>query len=164
MWTKLVRGFVGGLAGTLPHSAVMLIARRAGWLGTPPPRAITDQMVESLGADPSEGSRRALAIANHVGFGAITGAMFGMAAPRMSLRASIAAGMAYGTAVWLASYQGWVPAIGALPKAHRDRKERQLALFLAHLGYGAVLGAFTALWPHKDKDEDDNDDHDDERE
>ncbi len=154
MWSKLLRGLVGGLVGTVPHSAVLLIARRAGWLGRIPPRAITDEVVESFGADPGEGSRVLLSIANHVGFGAGTGALFGLVTPRMSRPAGVLAGMAYGVVVWLASYHGWVPAIGALPKIHRDRKDRQITLLVAHLAFGAALGAIAA-WPQSTEPDDD---------
>lgn len=153
MLEKLLRGALGGLAGTLAHSAVMLTARRAGLVGTLPPKAITDEMLESVGVDPSEETRVALAVANHVGFGASTGALFGLVQPRMSRGRSMLAGAAYGALVWFTSYEGWVPRVlGALPRAHRDRRDRQLVLLAAHLAFGAALGAVTARPPERHDD------------
>jgi len=54
------------------------------------------------------------------------------------------AGAAYGLAVWFASYEGWVPKLGALPHAHRDRWDRQAMMIGAHVAFGAVLGAIAA--------------------
>lgn len=145
MWNKLKRGAAGGLAGTLAHSAVMLAGRALGLRGKLPPKTITDELVESLGADPSEGTRGALAVANHIAMGATSGALFGALQPPMPRGKSMLAGAAYGLAVWFASYEGWVPhVLGALPRAHRDRWDRQAYLIAAHVAFGAVLGAVTA--------------------
>ena len=51
-----------------------------------------------------------------------------------------------GEAVYAVSYAGWVPALGALPPADRDRPSRQLVMAAAHLVYGAVLGALDDRW------------------
>jgi hypothetical protein len=46
-----------------------------------------------------------------------------------------------GLAVWAVSYQGWIPALGILPKASEDRPARPAVMVTAHVVYGAVLGA-----------------------
>jgi hypothetical protein len=143
MWKNLIRGAAGGLAGTTAHTAVMLGARAVGLGGKLPPKAITDRMLHRLGMHPSHETRVALAAAQHVGFGVATGALFGVVAPRSRVT-SILAGMGYGLAVWLASYEGWVPTIGALPRARRDRPDRQAMMIGAHVAFGAVLGAIAA--------------------
>ena len=154
MWNKLMRGAAGGLAGTLAHSAVMFTGRALGLGGKLPPKAITDEMLESLGVDPSEPTRKALAVANHVGFGMTAGALFGLVQPRMSRGRSMLAGAAYGLAVWFASYEGWVPKVlGALPRSHFDRWDRQAYLLAAHVAFGAALGAVTARPPAEPHDE-----------
>ena len=153
MWKKLLRGAAGGLAGTLAHSAVMLGARQAGLGGKLPPKAITDEMLASLGVDPDENTRIALAVATHVGFGLATGALFGLAAPRMSRVKSMLAGAGYGLAVWFASYEGWVPELGALPRAHRDRWDRQALMIGAHVAFGLALGAVAARPPEHGSDD-----------
>ena len=64
------------------------------------------------------------------------------------------AGAAYGLRVWFASLEEWVPhVLGALPRAHRDRWDRQAYLIAAHVAFGAALGAVTAKpkpEPHDD--------------
>jgi hypothetical protein len=69
----------------------MLGARAAGLGGTLPPKAITDAMLESIGADPRPETRVALAAAQHVGFGVATGALFGTIAPRSRVKSIAAA-------------------------------------------------------------------------
>jgi len=146
-----MRGVIGGLAGTLAHSAVMAATRATGLGGKLPPKAITDEMLESLGADPSEPTRVALAVANHVGFGLAAGAVFGAVQPPMSRGKSMLAGAAYGLAVWFVSYQGWVPKVlGAMPRASRDRPDRQAMMIAAHVAFGVALGAVTARPPAAD--------------
>ena len=54
--------------------------------------------------------------------------------------AGVARGVALSLAVYAASYQGWVPVLGALPPATRDRCDRQAVLVGAHVVFGAVLG------------------------
>ena len=49
-------------------------------------------------------------------------------------------GATYGFLVWAAGYEGWVPMLGILPPAHRDRRSRVATMMLAHLVYGSVLG------------------------
>ena len=49
--------------------------------------------------------------------------------------------MVTGLSVWAVSYQGWVPALGILPKASEDRPARPAVMVAAHVVYGAVLGA-----------------------
>ena len=48
-------------------------------------------------------------------------------------------GMAYGVAIWGISYMGWVPALGIMPPADRDRRDRQAVMLAGHLIYGTAL-------------------------
>ena len=79
-----------------------------------------------------------LATLTHVGFGAAAGSVFGVVAPRR-LIARIPLGMAYGTAIWGVSYMGWVPALGIMPQADRDRRDRQMVMLAGHIVYGTAL-------------------------
>jgi hypothetical protein len=54
------------------------------------------------------------------------------------------AGAVFGSMVWAASYMGWVPALGIMPPAHRDRPDRPWSMLTAHWIYGATLGLRTA--------------------
>ena len=49
-------------------------------------------------------------------------------------------GVCFGLAVWAVSYQGWIPKLGILPAAHRDRPGRRRTMVVGHVLYGAVLG------------------------
>ena len=51
-----------------------------------------------------------------------------------------ARGALFGLLVWGVSYLGWVPAAKILPPAHRDRRDRQVTMVIAHLVFGASLG------------------------
>jgi hypothetical protein len=140
---RAAAGGLDGLGATLAMSGVMYGARRAGWLGTPPPAAITERALHAIGAHGA--ARRgtpALAWGAHLAFGAACGALYGAAAraPRSWARAAVE-GAAYGAAIWLVSYAGWVPALSILPPPHRDRPGRPPAMVAAHLVFGAVLGA-----------------------
>ncbi|GLU48510.1 hypothetical protein Nans01_28610 [Nocardiopsis ansamitocini] len=75
----------------------------------------------------------------HLGFGAAAGAVFGAFTGNRPPRPFT--GAAYALAVWAAAYEGWVPAVGAQPPAHRDDPRRATTLLVAHLVYGTALAA-----------------------
>jgi hypothetical protein len=138
---KLVQGAGAGTLATIPMTAVMIGAERLGLLGTPPPAKITDAALDKaeVAAPPAE--RRLWTAVAHFGFGAATGALYAVLRPgrRSPARAALE-GMAFGTAVWGASYAGWIPALGILPSPIRDRKDRQLSMIVAHWVFGAGVG------------------------
>jgi hypothetical protein len=142
-WSPLLAGAAEGSVATLAMSGVMLGARKAGWLGEPPPRKITwHALRRAVGPVRSWRARNAASTAAHLAFGAAAGSVFEAAYARWGRRgAGPLAGAAFGAAVWLVSYAGWVPALGILPPPHRDRPGRQGWMLAAHLVYGAVLGA-----------------------
>jgi hypothetical protein len=133
-------GTRAGLVATAAMSAAMVAAQRAGYMGRMPPREITEAALDAVGADDlPEAEVEAASVATHFGFGASMGALLGFVRPRP--RRPVAEGIAFGTLVWLASYAGWVPALGILPPPTRDRPGRPTSMVLAHWIYGAVLGA-----------------------
>ncbi|MGJ7442897.1 DUF6789 family protein [Aquipuribacter sp. MA13-6] len=144
----VLTGAAVGAAATLPMSALMLGAQRAGLMGTQPPRRVTDEAIEVVDdatdepVDPPETARRALTALNHLGFGAVAGAPFALLHRALPDRVpSEVAGAAYGLGVWASAYLGWVPALGIMPSAEDDRPDRPASMIAAHLVYGAVLGA-----------------------
>ena len=141
---RAARGGLAGLVATLPMSAVMLAARRRGLLGELPPETITEAMVGADGAEPPSAATRALAVINHLAYGTACGALYGLGAPRSSATRGVLGGAAFGAAVWVVSYQGWIPKARIMPPASRDRPGRPRAMLLAHLVYGATLGALAA--------------------
>jgi len=157
----LVDGAVGGGVGTVAMSLVMLGARRGGLMGELPPARLAAALLDAVSLRGGPGwARDALATVSHVGFGA-AGSLFAL--PRGRLRLPVAPalqGMAYGLAVWLVSYMGWIPAFGLLPVATRAEPGRPVVMVLAHGVYGVVLGALVgrcsrrrrALPPRQDDD------------
>jgi len=116
----------------------MVGAKRFGLVGELPPETITATMLHRAGVGHSGDQQDALAAVLHFGFGAATGAAFGVIAPK-PLMVRVPAGMAYGAAIWGVSYMGWVPALGIMPPAERDRRDRQAIMLAAHLIYGTAL-------------------------
>lgn len=142
---RLEHGFTGGLLATLPMTAAMIVAQKLGLLGKAPPSKITDAALDAAGVPATANQRRALTAIAHLGFGAASGALYSSLRPgRPSLRRAALEGAVFGTAVWAASYAGWVPALGILPPPNDDRKDRQATMVIAHWIFGAVLGAFVA--------------------
>lgn len=135
-------GALDGGAATIVMSAAMLVARRAGWLGRAPPATITEHALDGVGArEVPERAVDALAAGAHLAFGAAAGALFRLVrrGPR-GRRLAFLEGAAYGAAIWVVSYAGWIPALGILPMPQRDRPGRPAAMFLAHLVFGGTLG------------------------
>jgi hypothetical protein len=139
----LVDGAVAGAVATVPMSGVMLAAGEAGAMGRQPPRLITDAALDAAGVEqPSEAASRSAAAAAHVGFGTAAGAVFALLQATLRPRTSpVVNGVAFGLAVWALSYEGWVPALGIMPRPEDDRDGRPQSMIAAHIVYGAVLGA-----------------------
>jgi len=136
-------GAVDGTVATLAMSGVMLAARRIGWMGEMPPRRIARVALRRPRVGPvRRRTNDALGTAAHLLFGAALGVAFERAyRAKRRWWAGPLAGTAFGGAVWLASYGGWIPALGILPPTHRDRPGRPSGMLIAHLVYGAMLGA-----------------------
>ena len=133
-----MRGALAGTAATVAMSAVMLAGKRLTGRFRQPPEAIVRRVGDLVGAEPHSRAAGLLASAAHLGFGASVGA----ALPLLPLRGPAPVrGLALSLAVYALSYQAWVPALGALPRADEDRRDRQGTLLLAHVVYGLALGA-----------------------
>lgn len=136
--SDLLRGALSGSAATVVMSAVMLAAGREGLMGRQPPEAIVRRAGALVGAEPRGQTADNLAALAHLGFGASTGAV--LAALPASAH-PVRRGVLLSLGVYAVSYAGWVPALRALPTAGRDRPDRQRTMVLAHVVFGAVLGA-----------------------
>jgi hypothetical protein len=128
-----VRGAAAGIVATAAMSACMIGLERAGVMPGQPPRMIVDRLAPEL----SERTADAVALTMHAAYGAAAGAVFAQVAGG---RRAPMLGAVYGFLVWAAGYEGWVPMLGVLPPAHRDRRSRAATMMLAHLVYGYVLG------------------------
>lgn len=140
----IARGAVAGTAATVVMSAAMGLAQRAGLLGEMPPKKITAAALHALGLRPPEPALDAAAAAGHLAFGAAAGALYGLARRRVPGPPPALAGAVFATAVWAASYAGWVPALGIMAPPRRDRPGRPASMLASHWVYGAALGALDA--------------------
>lgn len=136
--TGALRGAAAGTAATAAMSALMLGAGRLGLMGRQPPEAIVRRTGQLVGQQPRGRAAQGLAAVAHLGFGAGTGAVFGLLPPA---RRPVLRGVLVSLGVYAGSYFGWVPVLGALPAADRDRTDRQVVMAAAHVVYGAALGA-----------------------
>lgn len=141
---KVIGGAVHGVLATVPMTIAMFGARRLGLMRELPPKTITNAALDAADVDAPERDVNALAGVAHLAYGAGCGALYAAIAPRSRASTGSVLGMMFGTAVWFASYQGWVPAVGIMPPASRDRPGRPATMFVAHLVFGATLGALVA--------------------
>ena len=128
-----MRGATAGLVATGAMSSFMVAAERLGIMPGQPPRMIIDRLAPGLRDDVAD----AAALLSHGAYGAAAGAAFALLAGD---RRSTAWGVAYGVLVWAGGYEGWVPALGVLPPAHRDRPSRVAVMVTAHVVFGYSLG------------------------
>lgn len=137
-------GSVGGAIGTALMSATMMAGKRVGLLGEHPPELLAAAMLRGTGVPRMEGETQdALAVAGHFAFGIGAGALFAVLHRRLRLPIHpVIHGALYGTGVWAVSYMGWIPALGIMPSAERDRPGRPLVMVLAHWIFGSVLGSW----------------------
>lgn len=148
----MLDGAIGGVAGTATMSAVMLAAGKFGVMGEQPPKRIAEATLEAVGVHhPQDETQVALASFAHVGFGAVTGALFAVLHRRLQLPLSEPLhGMVFATLVWGLTYKGVIPQLGIMPPPERDRPAtRPLAMVVAHEVFGATLGAVVSLYPSR---------------
>jgi hypothetical protein len=148
---SLLAGAAAGGLATVAMSAVMVGAKRAGITGELPPERITRRAIEAVVDEaPSDEQENAAAAVAHLGFGAVAGALFAIlmlwsGGERRPTPIAASAGVLYATGIWVVSYQGWVPGLGIMPPASRDRRGRVATMLVAHLVYGAALGALASV-------------------
>lgn len=135
---KMVRGATAGLVATCTMSAVLALAKASGWLGEPPPRKLTRRVLDRFGFRVRGKKLDATTLVAHAGYGVATGILYAMIPGR---RAPVMRGTVFGLGVWAASYMGWIPALGLMSRPKNDRPGRPTSMILAHLVFGATLGA-----------------------
>ncbi len=114
----------------------MVAGSRAGLMPDQPPKRIARAVLPGQRHRPKTGEGVAGALA-HFGFGVTAGSLYGTLS--RGHRLPVAAGAGYALAIWASSYQGWVPKLGILPPASRDRPGRQAVMVAGHLVYGVTL-------------------------
>ena len=136
------RGTLGGIAATSVMSVPMLVAGRMGWMPQQPPERIVESALDATDVEvEQEGVKDTLTVASHYAFGVGCGVLFTLLHDRLRPPGpTILHGGCFGLAVWAVSYQGWIPKLGILPAAHRDRPGRRRTMVVGHVLYGSVLG------------------------
>ena len=128
--TRLAIGAIAGFVATMAMTAAMrrLHAKLPEKERYPlTPREIVDATLE-----PPPARAPDLTIAAHFAYGGACGALVAAASPRIGRLA----GSAAGAGIWLASYMGWVPAIGALKPAAAHPLRRNAVMLAAHFAWG----------------------------
>jgi uncharacterized membrane protein YagU involved in acid resistance len=138
--SRLLIGGIAGFVGTLAMTAAMRrLHRRLPEKERYPltPREIVDSGSEQLDLPlPSEAAKD-VTTAAHFAYGAACGAIIAAMNPNPKKRTGAAAGVA----VWLASYMGWIPAVGTLEPATKHPARRNLLMIGVHLVWGAATAA-----------------------
>jgi hypothetical protein len=128
--SRLVIGGIAGFVATMAMTAAMrrLHAKLPAKEKYPlTPREIVDQTLA-----PPPAFAPDLTLAAHFAYGAACGALIAAASPRIGR----AGGAAAGAGVWLASYMGWIPALGVLKPATGHPLRRNLVMLSAHFAWG----------------------------
>ena len=133
--SRLLIGAIAGIAGTMAMTSAMrrLHQRLPAKERYPlPPREIVD-----AAASPADPAARPITIAAHFAYGAACGALLAAADPRMSR----GGGALAGTAIWLGSYMGWIPALGLLQPATVHPPRRNVLMISVHIVWGSATAA-----------------------
>ncbi len=143
--SRLLIGGIAGLVGTMAMTAAMRrFHRRLPDEERYPltPREIIDSGSKQLGAPVVGEVAKDVTTAAHFAYGAACGALIAAMNPDPGKRTGAAAGVA----VWLASYMGWIPAVGTLEPATKHPARRNLLMIGVHLVWGsATAGAIREL-------------------
>ena len=149
-----LRGAFAGAVATTLMTGVMKLWQWAGFYRAAiPPVAIVESALDAAGVEQSvdEAAEVALAGVGHWAFGMIAGALF--ATLHKLLRIPVSAplhGTLFGLLVWLGSYAGWIPALRLIPAPWNQRPREALMPAVAHVVYGAALGATFDVMDQRD--------------
>lgn len=133
--SRLLIGGIAGFVGTMAMTGAM---RRMHRRLPPkedyplPPREIVDSAAKQSGITLPTEIAKDVSTAAHFAYGAALGAAMGALNPTPSKPT----GAFTGAALWLASYMGWIPAVGLLEPATRHPARRNGLMIAAHLVWG----------------------------
>ncbi|MEX2141367.1 MAG: DUF6789 family protein [Pirellulales bacterium] len=148
---NLTRGGFAGFAATAPMTIVMAAVERVLMPSQEPlpPEQITENLAKRAELEGvGERKKKVASWLAHFGYGATTGAIYGLVAERVRAPAALK-GAAYGLGIWAASYLGWLPAAGILPPATRQSRRRNVSLVAAHVIWGATTGLAVDRLSHR---------------
>lgn len=139
-----LRGAMRGVVGAMAMTGLRQLTTGVGLLERTPPQQIISDQMPALVRPLSEDHEEAVLEVTHCGYGALTGAAFGLL-PRRA-RASRLAGPAYGIVVWLGYELAIAPALGIEVAPRRTVMSRAM-LVLDHVLFGVVVAGQLAPEP-----------------
>lgn len=153
MLLKLAAGAVGGAVATLLMQKSMPLAKKLPARLQPqmptedPGHFMVKQAEKAVGtlspkmhSGAAQGLHWAYGISWPLGLAALSGVL-GL----RSVGKTLAAGAALGAIVWLAGYEGWLPAAGLTPPAHRVPMAKNASGLASHVAYGALASVPLAI-------------------
>ncbi len=138
--SRLLIGAIAGFVGTMAMtSAMRRLHRRLPDQERYPltPREIVHSAADQLDVPVADEPAKDFTTAAHFAYGAAMGALIAAMNPAPKKRT----GAVLGVAVWLASYMGWIPAVGTLEPATRHPARRNALMIGAHLAWGSATAA-----------------------
>jgi hypothetical protein len=152
-----IRGAVAGAIGTLAMVALRRVLEPQLVPSSirhkkHPPEQVTEWAASKTGKARALPKRKKMtaAMVLHFGYGSAAGALYGVARERLphddGIVSAVDEGATFGTAVWAASVEGLLPALGIAPPTTDLPKRKWPMPVLEHMAYGVVTAlAFEAL-------------------
>lgn len=140
-----IRGALGGVVGGLVmYGMKQMVApsvipeemRREGFA---PKKAV--EWAEERAGNPdalTEDQEEKAAMAAHLAYSAAFGALYGAVRRKMDGVPAPLAGAIFGLAVWKASFDGWMPALGIMPATTDLPMKKRPPDLMGHVVYGAA--------------------------
>jgi len=138
--SRLCRGALAGLVGTLPMTAVIGMANASGVIRTPPPKEVTARVVRQAGPETEAAASRQFStswLLSHALFGVASGVGYSLLRPGLPA-SPVTAGLAYGGLVWAVNYLGVLPRLGLYLWPNEDSLPRIATMIVAHAVYGTT--------------------------
>jgi len=138
--SRLLIGGIAGFVGTMAMTAAMrrLHAKLPEKERYPlTPREIIDSGSKQLDVPLSDEAAKDVTTVAHFAYGAAMGALIAALNPDPGKKGGAAAGLV----VWLASYMGWIPAVGTLEPATRHPARRNALMIAAHFVWGTATAS-----------------------
>ena len=136
---RLLLGALAGIAGTFTMTAAAHAMHRrlpAAERYPLPPREIIEGGLPGVAKRSlEERGRQTTTLAAHFGYGAATGALYALVAPR----SGVLPGAAYGVLIWAVSYLGIMPGLRILRPAQEHPLRRNALMIAAHLVWGSTM-------------------------
>jgi uncharacterized membrane protein YagU involved in acid resistance len=138
--SRLVIGGIAGFVGTMVMTSAMRrmhrhLPEKESYPLTP--REIVDSAKDQLAIPLAEEATKDATTLAHFAYEAAMGALIAAMNPDPRKRGGALAG----GAIWLASYMGWIPAVGTLEPATKHPARRNALMIGAHLVWGSATAA-----------------------